>query len=60
MVCSRQEPGRDASLVYVQILIDEDEYCLLAMFYPYAHEKAENEKRMLWIAGMARNLRNRY
>ncbi|MCK0746211.1 type II toxin-antitoxin system YafO family toxin [Chromohalobacter nigrandesensis] len=60
MVCNRQEPERDASLVYVQGLIEEDEYCLLAMLYPYAHEKAENEQRMLWIADMARDFRDRY
>ncbi|QFT84983.1 putative toxin YafO [Halomonas sp. THAF12] len=60
MVCRRDEPDRDAALVYVQGLIEEDEYCLLAMLYPRAHEEARNVRQMLWIGDMARDFRNRY
>ncbi|MBZ9558738.1 MULTISPECIES: type II toxin-antitoxin system YafO family toxin [unclassified Modicisalibacter] len=60
MKCDARYPERDAALVYVQGLLDEDEYCLLAMLYPHAHEKANDERRMLWIADMARDFRDRY
>ena len=46
MVCSKSEPERDACLVYVRGLIYENDYCLLAMLYPYAHQKAEEERRL--------------
>lgn len=60
MVCRKDEPDRDAALVYVQGLIETDDYCLLAMLYPNAHEEARNMRQMLWIGGMARDFRDRF
>lgn len=57
MKCRTSEPDRDASLVYVRGLMDPDAYCLLAFLYPNAHELANEEPFMLWLARLAKQFR---
>lgn len=56
--CKVGEPERDAALVYVQGEFHEERYCILALLYPNAHEKAQEEKTILGLASLARNFRD--
>lgn len=60
LTCQRNNPDRDACLVYVQGLFDEDAYCLLAFMYPDAHGMAQSERFMLWLDRMARDFRENH
>ncbi|MCW7764213.1 type II toxin-antitoxin system YafO family toxin [Photorhabdus luminescens] len=43
----------DACLVYVQGLLEENKYSLLAIMHPDAHGKARNPKIMSYLARIA-------
>lgn len=55
--CRLGEPERDAALVYVQGLMNEDIYCLLALLYPEAHGKARDRNIMNYLARLAEEFR---
>ncbi|TLX53814.1 mRNA interferase YafO [Stutzerimonas nosocomialis] len=50
----------DIALVYVQGEIEENHFCLLALFNPDAHAKARDEKLMQWLSRLAQKFRDQY
>jgi mRNA interferase YafO len=54
------DPAKDAALVYAQGLYDEDRYILIAMLHPGAHGKAQDDKIMKRLAGVAKSFRDKY
>lgn len=58
MTCRRNEPHRDASLVYVRGECEDHRYCILGLLYPYAHEQAQDNGLMLRLAALAREFRD--
>jgi mRNA interferase YafO len=52
------DPAKDAALVYVNGLLDEDHYVLIALLHPGAHSKARNEKVMKRLAAVAKDFRD--
>ncbi|MFV1943909.1 type II toxin-antitoxin system YafO family toxin [Pseudomonas luteola] len=56
--CRLGDPGNDAALVYVQGLLEENKYRLLAIFYPDAHAKAKQHKIMSYLARLAKDFRD--
>lgn len=57
-VCRRGNPERDAALVYVQGMLEEDQYRILAFLWPDAHEKARDKAVMLYFARIAKEFRD--
>jgi len=58
--CKKNQPDRDAALVYVRGLLEENRYCLLGVLYPDAHAKAREEKVMRYLARLAQAFRDEY
>lgn len=58
--CPDGQPDRDAALVYVQGLFDENRYCLLAVLYPDAHGMARDRGTMNFLARLAQEYRDTY
>ncbi|EQC00044.1 MULTISPECIES: type II toxin-antitoxin system YafO family toxin [Photorhabdus] len=56
--CKSNSPENDACLVYVQGLLEENKYSLLAIMHPDAHGKARNPKIMSYLARIAQNFRD--
>lgn len=52
------DPEKDICLVYVQGLIEDHRYSLLAIIHPNAHEKARNYQLMDRLAQVAQKFRD--
>lgn len=50
----------DTALVYVRGELEENQYCLLAIFHPGAHKKARDVKVMQWLARLAQEFRDEH
>jgi mRNA interferase YafO len=50
----------DTALVYVQGEIEENQFCLLALFHPDAHDKARDARVMQWLARLAKEFRDQH
>lgn len=51
--CPMNAPDQDAALVYVQGELEEDHYCLLAILYPSAHQLANDQRTIPYLARLA-------
>ncbi|WP_317987433.1 type II toxin-antitoxin system YafO family toxin [Photorhabdus antumapuensis] len=56
--CKSNSPENDACLVYVQGLLEENKYSLLAIMHPDVHGKARNPKIMSYLARIAQDFRD--
>jgi|TARA_R110001583_G_scaffold192029_1_gene358071 mRNA interferase YafO len=56
-VCRIDEPHADAALVYAQHAYDEEKYCILALLYPHAHAKGNEDDLIQFLARLAREFR---
>jgi len=58
--CSKDLPELDAALVYVQGVMEEDHYMILAFFAPNGHDKAKVEKVMTKLGILAKKFRDEH
>ncbi|MCK9691864.1 type II toxin-antitoxin system YafO family toxin [Pseudomonas syringae] len=59
-VCQFNKPGEDAALVYVQGQLEEDQYLILAFFWPDAHAMARNNGIMRYLCHLAKTWRDEH
>lgn len=57
-VCRKGDPENDACLVYVQGELYENNYSLIAIMHPDAHEKARQADIMSYLARVAQDFRD--
>ncbi|WP_426817682.1 type II toxin-antitoxin system YafO family toxin [Winslowiella sp. 2C04] len=57
-VCKRDDPERDACLVYVQGELYENRYSLIAIMHPDAHEKARQHSIMSYLSTVAQDFKD--
>jgi mRNA interferase YafO len=58
--CSIHHPDLDAALVYVQGIMEEDHYMILAFFAPNGHDKAKVDKVMTRLGVLAKKFRDEH
>lgn len=58
--CPMNAPDQDAALVYVQGELEEDHYCLLAILYPDAHQRASDNRTIPYLARLAQDFKDRH
>lgn len=56
--CRRNQPHKDAALVYVQAELDENSYCVLGVLHPDGHAKARSDQIMRRLARLAQKFRD--
>ncbi|BBI48479.1 hypothetical protein HORIV_09000 [Vreelandella olivaria] len=53
-------PDQDAALVYVQGELEENHYCLLAILYPNAHQRASDNRTIPYLARLAQAFKDQH
>ncbi|WP_299833500.1 type II toxin-antitoxin system YafO family toxin [Pseudomonas sp.] len=56
--CRKGEPENDVALVYARGLFENNQFCIIGVLMPDAHEQANNNDLMLYLGRLGREFRS--